>query len=706
MQKTPARPFFRRCLRLASWTFLILALVLGGGCLYAFRDRHPGYAVRLQVAPPPTLETNQASLRVGFSRVKINPDLTANKPVYLAGFRQNRKATSIHDDLWAMTCVLDDGRTRLGIVALDAIGFFHDEVIQVRTQTAQSLGLQYVVVCSTHNHNTPDLLGLWGPSYLKTGVNKVYRQQVIDAAVQSLGLAVEALQPARVAVHEIPTAPEGLVGDSRKPIVFDPDIRLMHFTNPTNDATLGSIVSWASHPETVWSKNTEITADYPGYLRDVLEKGVEQNGVLLEPGLGGTHVFINGAVGGLMSTGRGIKVHDPYLQQDFQEPTHDKARALGRNLASRILRRLDETNAPPPLDRLPIVLQAKTVEIPLDNTGYLLAPVLGLIDRGHVRWKHIRTEVALIRLGDTTIACIPGEIYPELVNGGIERAPGGDYDMDPVELPPIRELMPGRVRFIFGLANDEIGYIIPKSEWDRKKPYIYGAKSSVYGEINSCGPEVASVIHQAVRELSTAAGTTLFFDSFRRTMAEGWSWIREQRQGWRLTERGLEIRVEPGNMWGPANDAKNVLLRQAPDPAQGSVEITVQVENHPTEQYEQVDLVWHYDDSHMVKIGQEQVDGQLSIVMGREEKDTTRTLAIIPLPSQVVELRLRVEGTQIQGFFRPLGAGPWTKAGQCDLPAHTGAPHITLQCYQGPAQTEHWAVIQDLRIRQDPGVNQ
>jgi hypothetical protein len=71
----------------------------------------------------------------------------------------------------------------------------------------------------------------------------------------------------------------------------------------------------------------------------------------------------------------------------------------------------------------------------------------------------MRSEVAVITVGDAAIACIPGEIYPELVNGGIEHPAGADFDIAPVEVPPIRELMPGRVKFVFGLANDEVGYI-------------------------------------------------------------------------------------------------------------------------------------------------------------------------------------------------------------------------------------------------------
>ncbi len=138
--------------------------------------------------------------------------------------------------------------------------------------------------------------------------------------------------------------------------------------------------------------------------------------------------------------------------------------------------------------------------MPVENQMFLVAAYLGLIDRGHVRWKTMRTEVALVTIGDASIACVPGEIYPKIVNGGIEHPPGADFDLEPVEVPPVRELMPGRIKFVFGLANDELGYLIPKSEWDVKPPHLYGSKG-VYGESNSCGPNAARLVHAALAEL-------------------------------------------------------------------------------------------------------------------------------------------------------------------------------------------------------------
>ena len=129
------------------------------------------------------------------------------------------------------------------------------------------------------------------------------------------------------------------------------------------------------------------------------------------------------------------------------------------------------------------------------------------------------------------------------------------------------------------------------------------------------------------------------------------------------------------------------------------LEITVTVENRPTAQYEQVDLAWYYNDGHMVKLGQELVDGKLCIVMGREERDQTRTVKIVPLDAFKVQLRYLVKGNSIRGQFRPADSGQWQEVGECDLPApEHGKPKISLQFYQGPADAEHWARVSEFRV--------
>jgi len=210
----------------------------------------------------------------------------------------------------------------------------------------------------------------------------------------------------------------------------------------------------------------------------------------------------------------------------------------------------------------------------------------------------------------------------------------------------------------------------------------------------------ALVAALALLAMNCVAEELVFQDDFKGKLAEGWTWLREHREAWRVTDRGLEVRIEPGNMWGPANNANNVLVRPAPEYEERELEISVTVETHPTNQYEQADLVWYYDDSNMVKLGRELVDGKLSLVMGREQGDKTRTLALIPIQAEFVRLKLLVKGNQIRGQYLLAGTEKWEDASHCDLPAPPNAkPKISLQFYQGPADSAHWAKVTEFRIR-------
>ncbi len=238
---------------------------------------------------------------------------------------------------------------------------------------------------------------------------------------------------------------------------------------------------------------------------------------------------------------------------------------------------------------------------------------------------------------------------------------------------------------------------------DQPKEGRFDGENSNYGVVNG-KDEVYVELTRRISEVNRQAEAwhagkpgTLFHDPFRGRMAEGWRWLREDPRGWRLTGEGLEIRVQPGNMWGGANDARNVLVRDVPDPGDATVTASITITHRPTAQYQQVDLAWDDDDGHMVKIGQELVDGRLSIVMGREENDQCRTIAIVPISAETLELRMIARGREVRGEYRiPDGPG-WSVAGVTDLPVN-GQPRISLQCYQGPGDVEHWARLSDFRI--------
>src|SRR5438552_10908801 len=110
-------------------------------------------------------------------------------------------------------------------------------------------------------------------------------------------------------------------------------------------------------------------------------------------------------------------------------------------------------------------------------------------------------------------------------------------------------------------------------------------RRSVLLLIPKCSIYLVMLLLVFLPAITRGADELFFQDQFKGKLGEGWSWVREHPGFWRVANEVLEIRIEPGNMWGPANNAKNVLLHPVPDPVTGEIDISVQVEHRPTEQY-------------------------------------------------------------------------------------------------------------------------
>lgn len=458
----------------------------------------------LTVVPAPTIFSNPTTLEVGFAKESITPDISDSKhPIWIAGFGQNRKAESIHDPLWARAVALSDGTTKGVLVALDAIGFMHNDINDVRSLVQKELGLDFVIIASTHDHEAPDLIGIWGPSLFKSGVDANYLKLVKSQTARAIRTAVAALEPATVVRAEIPDVGRDVLVDTRMPQVFDNNVRYLRFISTASSETLGTLVTWANHPEVLWNKNTAITSDFVHALREGIEQGLRYDGVPVTDGLGGTAVFINGAVGGLMTTLDDTPVVDHILNQTFLAPSFDKARTVGYRVAEAVLRSArdnQETAISTPVLRW----RSQSILLPVDNLKFRVAALLKIIRRKFEKGFKTRSEVGLLQLGDTWIGTIPGELYPEIADGGIEAPAGNDFNLtQPIEVPALRSLMKGQMNMLLGLANDQIGYIIPKSQWDEKAPFTYNDKP--YGEENSLGPQTAPLIHKALSTLFNEA---------------------------------------------------------------------------------------------------------------------------------------------------------------------------------------------------------
>ncbi len=178
----------------------------------------------------------------------------------------------------------------------------------------------------------------------------------------------------------------------------------------------------------------------------------------------------------------------------------------------------------------------------------------------------------------------------------------------------------------------------------------------------------------------------VFEDKFDGELAEGWQWIREQAAHWCVREGALEIRVVPGL----ANTVQNALVRPAPDRRAGTFAIEVDVTNSsvPTQQYEQAGLTFYQDGKPVFKFVKELVDGQLMMIPGRQS-----------MTAETVQLRLIVTADSYTAQYRADGRGAFQTAATGKLPL-PGDDSISIQCYNGPPDREHWIRFDNFRIVQ------
>ncbi|MFO8077909.1 MAG: neutral/alkaline non-lysosomal ceramidase N-terminal domain-containing protein [Thermoplasmatota archaeon] len=392
--------------------------------------------------------TDSGHILAGACSVAITPDLSKHDPIYLAGFNRDRKATGIHDDIWSRCCCLCIGDTTLAIVSVDLIGIMYSEYKSILERLPPELAIDLVLLTSTHNHEAPDVIGLWGSSVF-SGINWEWYEEAMDGITQSIISSYENMQPAGLRFgHDLAS---GFSRDSRDPQIIDEHLETIQAVN-TDAEPIATLVFFGSHPEILWDDNTLITSDYPHYIYDHIEKNN-----------GGTGVFISGALGGLITP----QVAD----HDFEH-----AENYGRNLAEMSLNSVSNSSI---LWETTIHLGFKEVFVPLTNPVFRFASFLKILDRPvyHFR-RDVLTAVSVVELGEQAdilqMISVPGEDFPE-------------------NWFEIKEQLHADHRIIVGLGMDELGYIVTEEHFDW----------TTYEESMSASIFLDSIIHGTLEDMLT-----------------------------------------------------------------------------------------------------------------------------------------------------------------------------------------------------------
>ncbi|MCA9688847.1 MAG: hypothetical protein R3A51_08250 [Nannocystaceae bacterium] len=451
--------------------------------------------------------------------------------IWMAGFGTGRatagkrKGTQgwlgVDDGLWARAAVLRQGETTVAIVALDLVGFFNEDVIKIRELIADAgLDVDYLLVHSTHNHEGPDTMGLWGSALFVSGYQESYTQQVREAVVSAIEQSINELREVdhmELGAVDVSSYGDGekgvanVIRDSRDPVVIDETLSAARFVDGGGN-TIATLVNFGSHPETLADDNLYLTSDYVHGLRRVVEKGSMWMDAEGKPGVGGVCVYLNGAVGGMMTT-LGVEATTPGGEMTFQSASFEKADVIGQLLGEMALDAISEGDSH---EDLKLRVQAQSFLATVENSVLMDAATYGVIKRTPYKDPNtgkedkLKSEMALITVGPLSMLSVPGELLPELAIGGYDgsHVNSDRYDfIDPnnpfppevtnaPEGPYLKERMPGEHRWIIGLGNDEVGYIVPEYDFVLAEdgPYLNEHEGDHYEETNSLGPKTAAMI--------------------------------------------------------------------------------------------------------------------------------------------------------------------------------------------------------------------
>lgn len=379
-------------------------------------------------------------------------------------------ATKQYDDQKVRVIAVSDGGKINIFACLDAYGLANSDVRGIRAQFAEyakenSLDINTVNVSVLHQHSCVDTFGMNGDIInalftssfknlfgIKTesGQNPEYMENLYNVTVDCMKKAVENMTEGELYYGSADVSQ--YIRDKRLPEVFEGEMTRFRFVPADDSLKEIWICNCGIHCVGNGAGGTELTGDYPLYM----EKYINEN-------YNADFFYLEGAELALTSKGDDI-TPDPEVVEQVGDEGFATVIKYGETLAQKIAGIENETAVKP---RIRVAFTETMVDI--DNNILVLAAKGGLlvntvVKDGLFKYK-IPTEVGYAEFGDSiAVAIIPGELAPEIAYGGADTAETSWYGED-WEYDSFESLAPGKKLLVFGLTNDQIGYLITSNNW-------------------------------------------------------------------------------------------------------------------------------------------------------------------------------------------------------------------------------------------------
>ena len=390
-----------------------------------------------------------AAIKAGYAEA----DITPFRAQWLAGYRPGRKSKTVIHPLRAQCLALEDDQgEKIMIVSLDLMGVVQNFIDDVLSQVT-NWPRDRILFSSSHTHSAPDMYGIWGDGLvvipLVDGKDPVYISRIqkdiataIEAAadaVKQMGLSV----PRENALIRFGTGTvlPDCISTIKPGITPDTTISLLQVAIDQNMITL---FNFALHPNL--NTGRYVTPDFVFFLRQYFEAYG-----------GGRMMFVNGAIGDVQPKKLPLPCRPNYQDQG----RWIRAREIGEELALAAIDILKNRPIVPP--HAAIKVKQANLEVKVESCLFQLAINNGMLPQltDETRNWLLTTPVYYVSIGPADILTAPGELFPE-------------------RWEVIKPDLGGQPKFIFGLTNVELGYIMSKA-------YVESGEYTYFSELMNIG---------------------------------------------------------------------------------------------------------------------------------------------------------------------------------------------------------------------------
>lgn len=405
-------------------------------------------------------------------------------------------AVGVHDDLYCRALVLDDGLTRLALMAFDLLGIDFDLDRALRTAVGEAAGLppDNVLLNCSHTHAGPAVAGLAGMGEPNASYLAELRRRAAECAAAAAAKAAPAslrlaAAPLRAGINRRERGPDGVIRLGRNPAgLCDQSVRVLS-VDAADGRPAAILFHHACHGTTLGGDNRLITAEWMGAACRRIAERVD----------GAVPMFFQGCCGA--------------INPDAAQHSFEEVERIGADAAAAVLSALDTLA---PIAASPLAARLSRVELPLVDPphpdaaradlakaqadvkaaqesgahpywvralGALVSRaerILEMSERG-VKGQTLPFAVQAMRVGDLGIAALSGEVFLEFAHE-IERQSPAPHTL------------------VLGYSNGCTGYV-PTAEAMAEGGYEARESFGWYGTLPLAPSAGAEMVAAALRAL-------------------------------------------------------------------------------------------------------------------------------------------------------------------------------------------------------------